>query len=186
VNTLGDWGVITLEDWALIRRLAAEGVPKAQVAGRLGLSRTTVVKAVASDSPPRYERKPAVTSFSRFEPRVRELLGEFPEMPATVLAERVGWDGSRSWFGEIVARLRPQYRRPDPADRLTWPPGGCQLQTPRPRHRQPPQHPHDHRRTRQLESTQPFTFQPLQAFRVRASSTHAGRCGTGTRVIRSR
>jgi hypothetical protein len=123
VNTLDDWGVITLEDWALIRRLAAEGVPKAQIAVRLGISRTTVVKAVASQTPPKYERKPVPTSFSRFEPRVRELLAEFPEMPATVLAERVGWAGSRSWFGENVARLRPQFRRPDPADRLSWSPG---------------------------------------------------------------
>jgi hypothetical protein len=123
VNTLDDWGVITLEDWALIRRLAAEGVPKAQIAVRLGISRTTVVKAVASQAPPKYERKAAPTSFSRFGPRVRELLAEFPEMPATVIAERVGWDGSISWFRENVARLRPQHRRPDPADRLTWAPG---------------------------------------------------------------
>jgi hypothetical protein len=40
--------VITLEDWALIRRLAAEGVPKARIADRLGISRTTVIKAVSS------------------------------------------------------------------------------------------------------------------------------------------
>jgi hypothetical protein len=39
----------------LIRRLAGEGVPKARIAARLGISRTTVVKAVASDTPPRYE-----------------------------------------------------------------------------------------------------------------------------------
>ena len=123
MNTLDDWGVITLEDWALIRRLAAEGVPKAQIAVRLGISRTTVVKAVASDAPPKYERKQTPTSFTAFEPRVRELLAEFPEMPATVIAERVGWDGSISWFRENLARLRPQYRRPDPADRLTWAPG---------------------------------------------------------------
>ncbi|MEI2714991.1 MAG: helix-turn-helix domain-containing protein [Nocardioides sp.] len=38
--------MITLEDWALIRRLAAEGVPKARIAERLGISRTTVIKAV--------------------------------------------------------------------------------------------------------------------------------------------
>jgi transposase len=123
VNTLDDWGVITLEDWALIRRLAADGVPKAQIAVRLGVSRTTVVKAVASDAPPRYERKPVPTSFSPFEPRVAALVAEFPEMPATVIAERVGWDGSISWFRENVARLRPRHRRPDPADRLTWDPG---------------------------------------------------------------
>jgi hypothetical protein len=112
--------VITLEDWALIRRLAAEGVPKAQIAARLGISRTTVVKAVASDSPPRYSRSPQPTSFVSFEARVREMLAEHPDMPSTVIAERVGWTGSGRWFRENVARLRPEQRRPDPADRLEW------------------------------------------------------------------
>ncbi|HAP75714.1 MAG TPA: IS21 family transposase, partial [Acidimicrobiaceae bacterium] len=94
--------MITLEDWALIRRLSAEGVPKAQIAQRLGISRTTVVRAVMSSAPPRYERAPVVTSFAPFEARVRELLAEFPEMPATVLAERVGWSGSITWFRDNV------------------------------------------------------------------------------------
>jgi hypothetical protein len=65
----------------------------------------------------------AATTFTPFEPRVRELSAEFPEMSATVLAERVGWAGSPSWFRENVARLRPEQRRPDPADRLVWAPG---------------------------------------------------------------
>ncbi|WP_203569000.1 IS21 family transposase [Aestuariimicrobium ganziense] len=112
--------MITLEDWALIRRLAAEGVPNARIAARLGISRTTVVKAVNSDAPPKYVRKSAETSFAVFEPRVRVLLAEFPDMPATVLAERVGWTGSVSWFRENVARLRPEHRPVDPADRLSW------------------------------------------------------------------
>jgi len=112
-----------LEDWALIRRLAAEGVPKARIAQRLGISRTTVIKAVASDAPPRYERTPGPTSFTVFEPRVRALLRETPDMPATVLAERVGWQGSIRWFRENVKRLRPEVRPPDPADRLLWEPG---------------------------------------------------------------
>jgi hypothetical protein len=95
-----------LEDWALIRRLAAEGVPKTQIAERLQIFRNTVAKAVASTEPPVYERAPVeATSFSPFEERVRELLAEFPEMPATVLAERVDWVGSPSWFGENVARF---------------------------------------------------------------------------------
>ncbi len=41
-------------------------------------------------------------------------------MPATVLAERVGWSGSITWFRDNVRRLRPEHRRPDPADRLVW------------------------------------------------------------------
>jgi transposase len=115
--------VITLEDWALIRRLSAEGVPKARIAERLGISRTTVVRAVGSAAPPRYERTPRPTSFVVFEPRVRALLKETPEMPATVIAERVGWDGSMTWFRENVKRIRPELRPPDPADRLVWEPG---------------------------------------------------------------
>lgn len=107
----------------MIRRLAAEGVPKAVIARRLGISRTTVVKAVASDAPPRYERRPTPTSFVSFEARVRALLEREPEMPATVIAERVGWSGSITWFRENVKRLRPDHRRIDPADRLVREPG---------------------------------------------------------------
>ncbi len=83
-----------MEDWPLIRRLAAEGVPKARVAEQLGISRTTVIKAVNSESPPRYALSPGPTSFTVFEPRVRALLEQTPDMPATVLAERVEWTGS--------------------------------------------------------------------------------------------
>jgi hypothetical protein len=115
--------VITLEDWALIRRLVAEGVPKARVAQRLGVSRTTVVKVVSSDAPPRYERRAAPTSFSPFEARVRVLLEDDPDLPATVIAERVGWTGSITWFRDNVKRLRPEHRKIDPADRLVWEPG---------------------------------------------------------------
>ncbi len=109
-----------MEDWALIRRLAAEGVPKAQIAQRFGISRTTVIKAVNSGSPPRYERAPGPTSFTVFEPRVRQLLKETPDMPATVLAERVGWTGSIRWFRDNVKRLRLEHRPIDPADRIVW------------------------------------------------------------------
>ncbi len=112
-----------MEDWALIRRLVADGVPKARIAERLGISRTTVVKVAGSDAPPRYERRPAPTSFTPFEARVRQLLKDTPDMPATVIAERVGWDGSITWFREHVRRLRPEVRPPDPADRLVWEPG---------------------------------------------------------------
>jgi Mu transposase, C-terminal domain/Helix-turn-helix domain of resolvase len=116
--------VITLEDWALIRGLAAEGIPKSQIAVRLGISRNTVARAVASDEPPKYSRQPVEeTTFTAFAPRVKVLLAEFADMPASVIAERVGWTGSSSWFRENVARLRPEQQRADPADRLVWSPG---------------------------------------------------------------
>lgn len=43
--------MITLEDWALIRRLVADGVPQRQVARDLGLARGTVARAVEPDDP---------------------------------------------------------------------------------------------------------------------------------------
>lgn len=107
----------------MIRRLVADGVPRRQVARRLGIGRATVDRALASDRAPKYERKSAPTAFTPFEARVRAILSEHPEMPATVIAERVGWGGSITWFRDNVRLLRPDYRRPDPADRLTWSPG---------------------------------------------------------------
>ena len=89
----------------------------------LGLSRQTVSRAVNSDSPPKYSRESTASAFDPFEPRVRQLLEQFPTMPATVLAERVGWSGSQSWFRRKVAALRVEYAPKDPADRLDYRPG---------------------------------------------------------------
>ena len=54
----------------------------------LGVGRSTVARAVASQRPPKYERRPVPTSFIPFESLVRAILAEHSEMPATVIAER--------------------------------------------------------------------------------------------------
>jgi transposase len=49
-----------VEDWAEIRRLhRGEGLPIKVIARVLGVSRNTVRAAIASDAPPKYERKAA-------------------------------------------------------------------------------------------------------------------------------
>ena len=114
-----------MEDWAEIRRLhRSEKLSQAAIARRLSLSRNTVAKAISTDSPPRYERAPSTTSgWAQVELAVRALLSQFPTMPATVLAQRVGWAGGHSWFAENVARIRPEYAPADPCDRLAHLPG---------------------------------------------------------------
>lgn len=113
--------MITVQDWAEIRRLhQSEGMSRRAVARRVGVSRTTVDRALASAGPPRYQRAPVVSAFDEVEVRVRELLRVTPGMPATVLAERVGWSGSPSWFRKRVAELRPLFDNKDPADRLSY------------------------------------------------------------------
>lgn len=114
-----------MEDWAEIRRLyRSEKLSQAAIARQLALSRNTVANALRSEAPPRYERAPVTTSaWALVEPAVRALLGQFPTMPATVIAQRVGWTGGHSWFAENVARIRPEYAPADPCDRLVHLPG---------------------------------------------------------------
>jgi transposase len=84
--------VISVENWAEIRRLhRAEGLPIKQIARVMNVSRNTVRAAVRSDGPPRYVRTPRGSVADAFEPRVRELLRVFPQMPASVIggADRV-------------------------------------------------------------------------------------------------
>ena len=112
-----------MEDWALIRRLVADGVPQRQVARDLGIGRSTVERALASDRPPKYERRGGADVVHAVRAAGAAAAGTTPDMPATVIAERVGWTGSITWFRDNVRRLRPEHRPVDPADRLTWLPG---------------------------------------------------------------
>jgi transposase len=110
-----------VEDWAEIRRLRrAEGLPIKMIARTLGVSRNTVRAAVASDGPPRYVRRPAGSAVDAFEDAIREQLRLVPTMPATVIAERVGWTRGITVFKERVAELRPAFLPVDPASRTTY------------------------------------------------------------------
>ncbi len=110
-----------MEDWAEIRRLhRAEGLPIKMIARTLGISRNTVRAALASEGPPQYVRKPAGSAVDAFEDAIRAQLTEVPTMPATVIAERVGWSRGMTVFNERVRELRPAYLPPDPAGRTTY------------------------------------------------------------------
>jgi transposase len=113
--------VLRVEDWAEIRRLyRAEGMPIKQVARVMGCSKNTVKRALAADGPPRYERTPRGSIVDAVEPRVRELLQAWPTMPATVIAERVGWTRGLTVLKDRVRELRPVYLPPDPASRTAY------------------------------------------------------------------
>lgn len=113
-----------MEDWAEIRRLhRAEGMAIRAIARRLGISKNTVKKALGSHEPPKYERAARGSIVDAVDPQIRALLAEFPEMPATVIMERVGWERGKTVFFERVQQLRPLFKPVDPASRTEYQPG---------------------------------------------------------------
>lgn len=116
--------MLDVEDWAEIRRLhLAEGLSIKEVARRVGVARNTVRSAVRSDAPPVFDRKPRPSAVDALEPQIRRLLKEFPRMPATVIAERIGWDRSITVLRERVRELRPLFLPADPCQRTEYRPG---------------------------------------------------------------
>lgn len=116
--------MIDVEDWAEIRRLhKSEMLGVKTIARRLGLARNTVRAAIRSDAPPKYERNRRGSIVDAVEPEIRVLLAEFPEMPATVIAERIGWERGMTVLRDRVAELRPLFVPPDPSQRTWYRPG---------------------------------------------------------------
>lgn len=119
-----DWRLLTVEDWAEIRRLhRAENLGVKTIARRLGVARNTVRSALRSDAPPKYQRTPRGSIVDAVEPEIRELLKDTPDMPATVIAERIGWERGMTVLRDRISELRPLFAPPDPAQRTWYRPG---------------------------------------------------------------
>src|SRR3712207_3962824 len=95
-------------------------MPIKAIARVMGCSRNTVRSALAADGPPRYVRRFAGSVVDAVEPRIREPLAAYPTMPATVIAERIGWTRGLTVLKDRVRELRPVYLPPDPASRTQY------------------------------------------------------------------
>ena len=116
--------VITVEDWAEIRRLhRAEGLPIKEIVRRTGLARNTVRAALRSQRPPRYERAARGSVVDAYEPAIRALLATWPRMPGPVIAARIEWPHSMGPLKKRLALIRPEYVGVDPVDRVVYRPG---------------------------------------------------------------
>ena len=116
--------MINVEEWAEIRRLhRAEGMGIKAIARRLGVARNTVRAALRADDAPKYARERRSSAVDSFEPAIRRLLAVTPDMPATVVAERIGWTRGITVLRERVAELRPSFKVPEAFGRTEYKPG---------------------------------------------------------------
>jgi transposase len=112
---------MSVEDWAEIRRLhRSEGMPIKSIARVMGVGRNTVRRALAAEGPPKYRRAAQGSRVDAVEPQVRELLQAYPQMPATVIAERIGWEHGITILKNRIRELRPLYLPPDPSGRTQY------------------------------------------------------------------
>jgi transposase len=112
---------MNLDEWAEIRRLhRSEGMGIKAIARQVGVARNTVRAALAADTPPKYVRASPGSRADAFEPQIRALLAKTPTMPASVVAERIGWEHSASVLRAKVAALRPEFTPADPSDRTEY------------------------------------------------------------------
>jgi transposase len=116
-----------VEDWAEIHRLFhREGLAKAAIARRLGMSRNTVDRLLALREPPRYVRGPAGSQLDPFAERIAELLAADPTVRATVVRERLraeGYRGGITILKEHLARVRPAFLAARAYQRTSYRPG---------------------------------------------------------------
>ena len=112
-------------EWAQVRALVADGVSQREIARRLGLNRRTVARLAGSEGPPRYRRGPVASRLDPFEPVLRRLLEEWPQIRAPrateLLRDEYGYDGSVDLVKRRLRELRGPIVRP--AQRTGYRPG---------------------------------------------------------------
>ena len=111
-------------EWAQVRALAADGLSRREIASRLGINRRTVARMLESEEPPRYRRPPRGSQLDRFEPVLRRLLEEWPQIKsprATEVLREYGYLGSVDVVRRRLRELRPPLVRP--AQRTGYRPG---------------------------------------------------------------
>ncbi|MBM3678717.1 MAG: IS21 family transposase [Actinobacteria bacterium] len=112
-------------EWAQVRALVADGVSEREIARRLQMNRRTVARLARSEEPPRYRRSAAGSKLEPFEPVLRRVLEEWPQIKAPrateLLRDEYGYDGSVDLVKRRLRELRPPAVRP--AQRTGYRPG---------------------------------------------------------------
>lgn len=111
--------MIGWESRMLFRHYLAEGLSKTAIAERLGISRRTVSRWIASgeldrdvDEPPRYKARPPVPrKLDPYKGIIQARLAAYPKLSAVRIFEEIraaGYDGGYTQVKEYVRQIRPR------------------------------------------------------------------------------
>lgn len=116
-----------VHDWAEVHRLYhQEHLSKSAIARRLGMSRPTVIRLLQLAEPPRYRRGPVGSKLDPHKDAIAGMLQEDPEVPATVVLERLrtrGYAGGITILKDHLAKVRPVFLQARSYQRTTYLPG---------------------------------------------------------------
>jgi transposase len=131
-------GVVDVEQWAEIRRLArVEHVSIREISRRTGLHRKTIRAALTAAEPPKYSRSQTGSKLDPFKDWICEQLRAEPAIESQRLRELatdLGYAGGRSIFDDYVREVRPRFVVPRTFQRTIYRPGElvqCDLWEPR-------------------------------------------------------
>jgi transposase len=118
--------MISVEVWTTIRTLRAQGHSISAISRQLHLSRKAIRRALRTNQPPRYQRRPVENpQLAPFIPMIREMTTEQQLIGSRILNEirARGYGGSPAAFYRTWARLRPTQPDPRVTERFETAPG---------------------------------------------------------------
>lgn len=119
--------MITVEDWAEIRRLRkVEKLSERAIARRLGIHRETVKRALRGDEPARYQREARVSVLEPYKPKIHALLGQDHDLSGVRILEIIqgeGYPGQVSLLRDYLRQVRPEYKPRAVYLRMSYEPG---------------------------------------------------------------
>jgi predicted ATPase/DNA-binding CsgD family transcriptional regulator len=104
---------LNADEWGEIHRLHAAGMSIKGVAAHLGMSRNTIRRALRFDAPPADHRPGRGSATDAYADRIRALLLDEPGLTIAQIAERIGWQRSRTTLAKRVEQERSDVRSPD-------------------------------------------------------------------------
>ncbi len=124
--------MLDVEQWAELRRLHFIGrVSIRELQRRTGLDRKTIRRALRSQEPPSYRRRPMPSKLDPFKHEIHRLLGAEPRLPGVRVRELIaelGYRGGQTIVDDYLREVRPLFAPRRTYQRTQYRPGElCQF-----------------------------------------------------------